>query len=155
MDERRRLIVRRLEDDGFRIAAEDDESVVLHRRRPSLSRVGMLDSVVVIRSMTGHATTSDLVDHEEGAVAEALRLKTWIPRGLFSAVEVFPVTLADDAEGEAVDFVCNSIRNRWALMSMPAVVHEGGGTVDTFQGRKLWGGAYVQGLRRRLLDWVA
>lgn len=154
MDERRRLIVRRLEADGFEVTAEDGESVVLHRRNVSFSRFGLLDSVAVVRSIGGRVSTSDLVDHEEGAVAEALRLKTWLPRGLMSAVEVFPITLADDAEGETIDFVCNGIRNRWAVMSLPAVVHEGGTKVDTFEGRKFWGGAYVSGLRRRLLEWV-
>ena len=147
--------MRHLSGEGFRVITGDDDRAVLHHRKLSITRFGFVDSVVVIRSTEGQATRSDLVEHEEAAIAEALRLKVWLPRGFFSAVEVFPVILASDADGDAVQFVHNNLRNRWALMSMPAVVHDGGKRVETFRGRKLWGGAYVGDLRSRLLRWLA
>lgn len=154
MDDRRDRIADRLVAGGYRVVRSGDDELVMHRRRIALSAFGFLDSVAVIACHEGSASRADLLDREEGAVREALLLKIGLPRGLFSAVEVFPITLVDDADGEAVEFVCNSVRNRWAVLSMPAVVHDGGREVATFTGHKLWGGAYVSSMRRRVLGWV-
>ncbi len=151
---RRDEIAARLARDGFTTVREDDETIVYHNRKFSPSRFGMLDSVVTVQTMTGTAAKSDLVDHEEAAVREALELKVALPRGLFSAVEVFPVTLVDEVASDAIEFVCGTLRNRWAVMSMSAVVHNAGTEVATYEGRKVWGGAYVTGLRTRVLGWV-
>lgn len=154
MRQRQEQIVDRVAGTGYRMARRTEDEIVLHRRRPSIAAFGILDSVVVVTTHEGAATKADLVDREEGAVREALLLKIGLPRGLFSAVEVFPITLVGDAGEEAVDYVCSGLRNRFAVMSMPAVVHHEGREVATFTGSKLWGGAYVSGMRRRLLGWV-
>lgn len=154
LEDRRNQIVDRVETSGYEMARRTDEEIVLHRRRPSLSRFGVLDSVVVVMTLETPASRADLVACEEAAVREALLLKIGIPRGLFSAVEVFPVVLVDDAESDGVDFVCNTLRNRFAVLSMPAVVHNGGSDVAVFGGQKVWGGAYIAGMRRRLMKWV-
>lgn len=154
MSQRQEQIVDRVAGAGYRVARRTDDEIVMHRRRPSLSTFGILDSVVVVTTQDGPVTRADLVDREEGAVREALLLKIALPRGLFSAVEVFPVTLVDDADPDAIDFICGALRNRFAVLSMPAVVHGGGREVATFAGRKIWGGAYVRGMRRRVQAWV-
>jgi hypothetical protein len=154
MRQRQEQIVDRVAGAGYDTARRTEDEIVMHRRRPSFSRFGIVDSVVVLTMLEGAATKADLVDREEGAVREALLLKIGLPRGLFSAVEVFPITLVGDAESDAVEFVCGGLRNRFAILSMPAVVHAGGREVATFTGFKVWGGAYTASMRRRLLGWV-
>lgn len=154
MEVRLEQIIERVAASGYRIVQRTDDEIVMHRRRVSLSRFGVLDSVVVGTTFDGTASRADLAACEEAAVREALLLKVAIPRGLFSAVEVFPITLVDDAESDGVDFVCGALRNRFAVMSMPAVVHDGGGEVAVFRGQKVWGGAYISSMRRRLMRWV-
>ncbi len=155
VQDRRDLIVDRIEAAGYKAARRTDDEVVLHRRRPSLSRFGILDSIAVVSTFEGTASRADLVACEEAAVREALLLKIGVPRGLFSAVEVFPITLVDDAESDGVEFICNNLRNRFAVLSMPAVVHNEGSDVAVFKGQKVWGGAYITGMRRRLVKWLA
>lgn len=154
MEDRLEQIMDRVAASGYRLARRTDDEVVMHRRKLSLSRFGILDSVVVGTTIEGTASRADLVAAEEAAVREALLLKIGVPRGLFSAVEVFPITLVDDAESDGVDFVCGTLRNRFAVLSMPTVVHNGGGEIAVFAGQKLWGGAYISGMRRHVMKWT-
>ena len=122
-----------------------------HRRKFMPSRIGMVDSVVTVRTVDA-ATAADLVAHEDDAFAAALQLKVGIPRGLGSAVEVHPVTIAASADEGAIAHAAGVMKNRWSTMTMHALIH--GTTVTVFEGRKVWGAAYVKSLRKQLAEIV-
>ncbi|MEM9610366.1 MAG: hypothetical protein AAGA99_23330 [Actinomycetota bacterium] len=147
-------IATRLEGIGFE-RHDLDDTLVLHRRKFELSRLGLVDAVVALAAVDGEAAPDDVERLESFAVAQAKGRKTRIPRGLGSAVEVFPVTLAEGISDDAEAVIDGGPPNAWSLITVPAVVHDGGRAISVYEGRKVWGGAYFSSIRNRLKEWIA
>jgi hypothetical protein len=122
---------------------------VWHRRRFMMSRFGVVDTVITVRT-AGVVTRADLENHEKAAFTAALDLKTWIPRGLGSALEVHPITIANQADEGAVEYVRSVMTNRWSAMTMHALVHGEPPQTVLFEGTKLWGAFYVKSIRAQV-----
>jgi len=135
--------------DGFEAKEIEGFDRVWHRRKFMLSRVGLVDAVVTIR-VAESVTELDLVRHEDDAFVVALGVKTWLPRGLGSAVEVHPITLAGNADADAITYAGGSMRNRWSAMTMHALIHGNPPQTVVFEGGKVWGAAYVGSVRSQL-----
>lgn len=140
---------------GFSPIEAEGFDAVWHRRKFMPSRFGLVDAVVAVRAVDSVATVVDLGRAGEDAIAVALANKTWLPRGLGSAVEVHPITIAADAAPDAVDFARTQSPNRWGAIIMHALVYGDSATIVMFDGRKVWGAAYVRGLKKQLADLMA
>ena len=141
-----------LEGHGF--TRKDRGSVaLLHERKFRLSRFGIVDAVVGV-SVAPMATAESLRELDVATKDGALDLKTRFPRGLISAVEIFPVLFADAADDSAIRAARSTPPNRWAIMTTHALLHGEDHQLERHEGSKIWGGAYVKGLRQRLADWL-
>ncbi|MEM9037379.1 MAG: hypothetical protein AAGD18_22495 [Actinomycetota bacterium] len=147
-------IAARLEGMGFE-RHDLDDTLLLHRRKFELSRFGLVDVVVALAAVEGEVLPDDLERLESFAIAQAKDRKTRIPRGVGSAVEVFPVTVAEGISGDAEAVIDAGPANAWSLITVPAVVHDGGRAISAYEGRKVWGGAYFSSIRNRLKEWIA
>ncbi len=146
-------IAQRLEAEGFE-RTEVDGALIMHRRKFQLSRFGVVDTFVSLLAVDGPAGAGDVSGHLERAVEHALASKSGIPRGLGSAVELHPVTLAAGADESAVDAASSVTPNRWSMMIVPALIHAADGPVVMYEGRKVGGGAYHSSLVKRLRTWL-
>ncbi|MEO1063518.1 MAG: hypothetical protein AAFZ07_19045 [Actinomycetota bacterium] len=146
-------IARTLEGEGFE-RRDVDGALVLHRRKFQLSRFGVVDTFVSLLAVDGEASADDLRGHLDRSIEVALTSKSGIPRGLGSAVELHPVTLASGADPSALDEATATTPNRWSMMIIPALIPGADASVVTYEGRKVWGGAYHAALLRRLRTWL-
>ena len=154
MLERRDVIEQRLTADGFARVENAGPGLVFHRRKVQASRFGVVDSVVSLLVFDGTVSEADLVRHQASAVEAVDQVRSSIPRGLGATVEVHPISLAPDADAGAITALTSGTPNEWAMMIVPALVHDGGATLTMFTGNKFWGGAYQPGLRKRVQRWV-
>lgn len=146
-------IARTLEAEGFE-RTEADGALVMHRRKFQLSRFGVVDVFVSLLAVDAEASAADVSGHLDRSIEHALASKSGIPRGLGSAVELHPVTLAGGADASAIEAASSITPNRWSMMIIPALVHAADGSVVMYEGRKVWGGAYHSSLAKRLRAWL-
>jgi hypothetical protein len=151
--DRARHTIGRVVADGYQEVEPGGPGVLLHRRKAQLSRFGMVDTLVSVRVFEGAVTQQHLLDHDIDAKDAALLHEVGLPRGLGSAVEVFPITIADDAAPGVREWVATNHEMDWSLISMRGLV--AGHDVVVCQKTAVWGGAYIPGLRTRLQGWLA
>ncbi|MEM7140163.1 MAG: hypothetical protein AAF548_03960 [Actinomycetota bacterium] len=140
--------------DGFRPLADERFTAAFHRRKFMISRFGLVDTLIAVRVLDAPATRAFVERTQADAVEVALANKTRLPRGAGSAVEVFAIVVSDGADTEAIDFVQSSMPTQWSCFTMSALIH-GSQARAMYEGRKLFGAAYIGGLKSRLAELIS
>lgn len=147
-------LIAKLEADGF-TRTEHGRVALLHHRAFRLSRFGMVDTVVGIALEPGVATEASFVALDKETKQGAMSVKSKWPLGLGSAVEMFPVLFAETADAAAIAAANGASPKRWGIMSSHALVHGSPAQIELFDGRAIWGAAYVASQRKKLKQYLA
>lgn len=152
MQTRAEAIGQRLVADGF-TPTTVAHGTQYHHRKFMFSRFGIVDRLVTVR-VVPEVDATTLAGFEQESVDAALATKVRWPRGLGSAVEVYAFTLTAAADPGAVTAATQGPRSRWTIMSTPVLIHGSKAAVTMFEGRKIWGFAYIKALRSQARTWV-
>lgn len=152
--ERASRLIGKLQQMGY-TRTDRGSAALMHQRQFKLSRFGVVDTVIGVTYDPGTATAATLSAHDENTKAGALELKSAWPRGLGGSIEMFPVMYAESADPGAVAAAQASPPKRWAIMTAQALVHGPTAQVVLFEGKALWGAAYIKSMRTKLIDLLA
>jgi len=142
-------VLGRLRPSGFHDEAPPEGAVAkLRRKKLSLSRLGVLETVVVVSTMRSNPTSEQLKEFGALSVQAANEGKVKLPRGLGSSAVVYPVLLADAISQELREFVESYAPEHWAVIEFPVVVQPEDRRVVIATKTPAWGGAYYPKTRR-------
>jgi len=147
-------LIAKLQNQGY-ARTDVGSAAMMHKREFRLSRFGNVDTVVGVMINPGVATGAAFEAHDESTKAAAMGLKSKLPLGFGSAVELFPVMFAESADASAIEAAQGQSPKRWAIMSSRALVHGPQQEVVLFEGRAIWGAAYVKSQRTKLRGLLA
>jgi hypothetical protein len=127
--------------------------LVARRTRFELTKFGFCETIFVFRSFE-HLTKPALRSFSADAFRCAMKkCVVPLPRGLFECVLCFPVAMVRFADNDAVASLRNEAPPKhWAAAEMPVLC--GAGVTAYFEKTPLWGGAYYNGLRRLVRQFV-
>jgi hypothetical protein len=134
---------------GFREEAPPEGAVAqLRRKQLSLSRFGVVETVVVVSTMRSNPTAEQLQTFGTLSVRAALEGTVKLPRGFGSSLVVYPVLVTDRTSQELTEFVESYLPKHWAMIEFPVVVQLDTPQVAHATKMPVWGSAYYRKTRR-------
>jgi|GEM_PF-5045176 len=146
-------LIAKLEAAGYERYDRGD-AVLLHERKFKVTRFSVVDTVIGITAQES-VTEDSFMAHDANTVEGARSLKSAWPLGMGGSIEQFPIVFADVADNGALEAAAAQSPKRWGIMSAHAVVHAATGEATMFEGRALWGAAYIAALRVKLKEILA
>jgi len=145
-DSYRQTVAARLEPLRFvelsEAAAEAGALAAFRRRRVQASKLGFFETFVFL---FGEGAGPD---RSAEAVRVALGHKVALPRGLGSALLVYPVFAVQQAGPELLALIGGKAPKHWAAFEFPVVAELGSGRVLRQEKAPVWGGAYFKRMGR-------
>lgn len=147
---------RRLKDEGFAPHPDQPRELladqVFHKRYLAITKFSLADCFVlpVYVPEAESLTPAWIEAYSADSFAYSLARKSWLPRGLFGGLEVFPLVVADTVSSEVRQFLGHQyLPKHWAAFEFPSAFELSTGTLHSYQETPLWGAAYFAGFRQR------
>lgn len=124
---------------------------LFHRRNVSITKFALLDTFVLLQ----YLPPADLTPEVVRAIGErtfefGLKHKSFLPRGFFGGLVVYPVILSNVVPQGVHAFMQQHAPKHWSSFEFGAVVDLSVRQLICFSGTPLWGAFYYDGFRSEL-----